>query len=188
MSHSRCYFEVAYISQALPQILSLCKFFTCMRKGLHAPKYSEKFPGYQESFICIEDKMLPQRCLSKQTKVNGTDAFHSHNFNEGILFQSVPIFLWGRVRQTSHISLAEIHSIPKVFLPKQTRVHAPWVSVTSSWITRAHQVDGLETDETFLAWKDHSGMEFDYLRCVNQGMTFGPRAWPFCLRVENTLL
>ena len=64
-----------------------------MRKGLHAPKYSKKFPGYQESSIRVADKMLPRRCPSKQTKVNGADTFHSHNFDEGILFQPVPIFL-----------------------------------------------------------------------------------------------
>ena len=50
---------------------------------------------------------------------------HSHKFDEGILFQSNPIFLNGRVCQNSHISSTETYPVPKVFLPKQTRVHAP---------------------------------------------------------------
>jgi len=55
---------------------------------------------------------------------------HLDNFNEGILFWSNPIFLNGWVCHTRHISSPETYPIPKVFLPKQTRVHAPWVSVT----------------------------------------------------------
>ena len=54
------------------------------------------------------------------------------NLDEGILLYSNPIFLNGWMCQTSHISYAETYSIPKVFLPKQTKVHAPWVLVISS--------------------------------------------------------
>ena len=57
---------------------------------------------------------------------------HSHYFDEGILFQSNPLFQSRTGVQTSHISLAETYPIPKVFLPEETRVHAPWVSVMSS--------------------------------------------------------
>jgi len=53
--------------------------------------------------------------------------------------------------RTSHISFTETYSIPRVFLPEQTRVHAPWVSVTTPQITHVLQVDELEIDETFLA-------------------------------------
>ena len=44
-----------------------------------------------------------------------------------------------------------------------------------SRITRAHRVDRLEI-ETFLAWKDHSGMVYDYLLCVIREMKAGLRA------------
>ena len=69
------------------------------------------------------------------TKINKGEwrrRLHPHNFDEGVLFQSNPIFLNGQVCQTSHISSVEIYSIPKVFLSKQARVHAPWVSIMSS--------------------------------------------------------
>ena len=55
-------------------------------------------------------------------------------------------------------------------------------------ITRAHQVDGLEIDETFLTKKDLLGMEFDYYLCVNWGMKVGLRVGPLCLHPENTSL
>ena len=65
------------------------------------------------------------------TKIDKGETIHSHNFDEGILFQSNPLFQTRMGVQTSHISLAETYPIPEVFLPKQTRVHAPWVSVMS---------------------------------------------------------
>ena len=102
-----------------------------MPKGLHAPRYSETFLGY-------DMKALHPRCRQNASLAMSTEIhkgewrgrLHSHNFDEGILFQSNPIFLNGQVCQTSHISSVETCLIPKVFLPKQTRVHAPWVSVT----------------------------------------------------------
>ena len=86
-----------------------------MQKGLHAPRYNEVellgYPSICRQNICSVRKGIP--------------------FDGGILFQSNPIFLNGRVCQTSHISSAENYYIPKVFLSKQTKVHAPWVSVMS---------------------------------------------------------
>jgi len=104
-----------------------------MQKGLHAPNYSKKFPGYHMKALhlcCRQNASLAMP--TKMDKGEWRGRLHSHNFDEGILFQSNPIFLNGRVCQTSHISFAEICPIPKVFLPKQTRVHAPWVSVMFS--------------------------------------------------------
>jgi len=123
-----------------------------MQKGLHAPKYSKKFPGYHMKALHPHRKKNASLAMSIEID-NGEwrSHLHSHNFDEGTLFYSNPIFLNGWVCQTSHISSAETFPIPKVFLSKQTRVHAPRVSVMSSQITRAHQVDGLEIDETFLA-------------------------------------
>ena len=65
------------------------------------------------------------------TEIDKGETIHSHNFDEGTLFQPNPVFQSRMGVQTSHISLAETYPIPEVFLPKQTRVHAPWVSVMS---------------------------------------------------------
>ena len=102
-----------------------------MPKGLHAPKYSEKFPDYQRLFHLCHRQNTSSAMSAEIDKVEWRRRLHSHNFDEGILFQPNPIFLNGRVCQTSHISSAETYYIPEVFLPKQTRVHAPWVSVMS---------------------------------------------------------
>jgi len=53
-----------------------------------------------------------------------------HNFDKRILFQSNTLFQ-SRMEYGGHIPLAETYPIPEVFLPKQTRVHAPWVLVIS---------------------------------------------------------
>ena len=130
-----------------------------MPKCLHGHRYSEvEFPSYHMKALVFA-RLLHPRCRQNTSLAMSTEIdegewcgrLHSHNFDEGILFQSNPIILNGQVCQTSHISSAETYPIPKVFLPKQTRVHAPWVSVMSSRITRALQVDALEIDETFLA-------------------------------------
>ena len=158
-----------------------------MRKVLHAPKYSKKILRLPWKFHPRSRQNASLVMSTEIEKGEWRSRLHSHTFDEEILFQSNPIFLNGRVCQTSHISFTETYFIPRVSLPKQAKVHALWVSAISSRITHAHQVDRLEIDETFLAWKYHSGMAFDYLWCVNWGMTFSPQAWPFYLRMENTL-
>ena len=59
------------------------------------------------------------------TEIDKGETIHSYNFDEGILFQSNPLFQSWTGVQTSHISLAETYPILEVFMPKQTRVHAP---------------------------------------------------------------
>ena len=120
-----------------------------MPKGLHAPRYKIKLQGhlfFYRQNICFIRKGNPlsgyQRLFYSQRKQNISSAMsteiekgetiHSHNFHEGILFQSNPLSQSRTGVQTSHISLAETYLIPEFFLPKQTRVHAPWVSVMSS--------------------------------------------------------
>ena len=87
-------------------------------KRLHAPRYSEKFPGYQRLFHLGHRKNTSSAMSTEIDKGEWRRRLHSHNFDEGILFQPNPIFLNGRVCQTSHISFAETYPIPKVFLLK----------------------------------------------------------------------
>ena len=106
-----------------------------MPQGLHAPRYSEvEFPGYPSicrQNICFIGKGLPFQVtpqFADKTFVLSGKAY----LNRGILFRSNPIFQNGWVCQANHILSAETHPIPKVFLSKQARVHAPWVSVMPS--------------------------------------------------------
>lgn len=73
--------------------------------------------------------------------------------------------------ETNHISSAETYPVLEAFLLKQTRVHAPWVSVITT--------ESLEIDETFLGQKYLLRMVFDYYRCVNKGMKASLGAGPF---------
>jgi len=102
-----------------------------MPKGLHALRYSEKFPGSQRLFYLNHRQNTSSVMPTEIDKGEWRRRLHSHNFDEGILFQPNSIFWNGRVCQTSYISPAETYPIPKVFLPKQTRVHAPWVLAIS---------------------------------------------------------
>lgn len=112
--------------------------FRLCTKRSHAPKYSEvEFLGYHMKVLAFA-RLLHSHCRQNTSFAiffeidNGEwhSHLHSHNFDEGILFQSNPISLNGQVCHTSHISSMETYPIPKVFLSKQTRVHLPWVSVT----------------------------------------------------------
>ena len=86
--------------------------------------YQERPTSFRLPIVYSANKTFG--CLSVNRRL------HSHNFDEGILFQSNPIFqMDGSVRLVIY-PLAETYPIPEVFLPKQTRVHAPWVSVMSS--------------------------------------------------------
>ena len=106
-----------------------------MQKGLHAPRYSEvEFRGYPsicKKNICFVRKGLPFTGYPSICKQNICFIAKGLPFNRGILFRSNPIFLNGRVCQPV-ISFMETYPIPKVFLSKQARVHAPWVSIISS--------------------------------------------------------
>lgn len=93
---------------------------------------------------------------------------HSHNFDEGILFQSNLI-------NQSYILRVNL-PYTQGFPVETDQGACPLGFSHVLRITRAHQVDELGIDETFLARKDYSGMVFDYLLCVNQGMKAGLRA------------
>ena len=105
-------------------------------KSLHAPRYSEvEFPrlplNLQTKHLFYRERPTfsgyPSIC--KQNICSNGKGLPS---NRGILFRSNPIFVNGWVCQTSNISSAETYPIPKVFLSKHTRVHAPWVSITTT--------------------------------------------------------
>jgi len=86
--------------------------FTCMRKGLHAPRYKTESQGHLLFFrqnICFIRRGLPltgyQRLFYSHRKQNTSSAMsteidkgewrrrvHPHNFDKGILFQSNPLF------------------------------------------------------------------------------------------------
>jgi len=181
--------------------------FACMPKGLHAPRYKTEFQGHLLFFrqnICFIRRGLPligyQRLFYSQRKQNTSSAM-STEIDKGE---------WHTL--STHITLTrESHSSPTpfsnhrreygliIYLSRKPTLY-PKFSCRSKpgcmppgfqsrpRITRAHRVDRLEIDETFLVWKDNLGMVYDYLPCVNWEMKAGLRAWPLFLRAENTLL
>ena len=118
--------------------------FHLLTRGLHAPRHRIEFRGYPsicEQNICFVRKGLPFTGYPSICKENICSIRKGIPSNIGILSSLIP-FSYTDGCQTSHISFAETYPIPKVFLPKQTRVHAPWVSVMATKLL------------AFFRWKD----------------------------------
>ena len=112
----------------------------CTPKGLHAPRYkiwfqgspskSSKPPTGHQRLFNSQSKMTHSLALSIEIN-NVYDATHSLITLTRVSYSNpTPSFAWNGGTEVIY-SCGNLFYTCRVFLPRQARMHAPWVPVTS---------------------------------------------------------